>query len=144
MDGNGQPRFSARAKEIMRNWDEIHECKDSHDADRRWKWQRINKKMEKYTKDVVRQLPAEFWNDPSSVTAADKPCQIELDAEMAFMLASFIGANWLAESHGYNAASGQPISTTDSGMQDPFASLSVFKARWQAQIGAAACNRAHT
>ena len=129
MDGNGRPQFSARAKQIMRNWDEIHECEDSCDADRLRKRQRIHKKMQKYTKDVVSQLPAEFWNDPSSVTAADKPCQIELDAETAFMLASFIGANWLAESRGYNAASGQPISTTDSGMQDPFASLSVFKAR---------------
>src|ERR1700733_266103 len=58
------PWFSARAKEIMRNWDEIHECKDSRDAVRLRKRQSTNKKMQKYSKDIISHLPPEFWDDP--------------------------------------------------------------------------------
>jgi len=138
------PRFSARAKEIMRNWDEIHECEDVRDADRLRKRQSTNKKMQRYSKDVLSQLPAEFWDDPASVTAAEKGPQVELDHQTAFTLASFIGANWLTGSPSTGPA--PPLSgsqSTVSDIRDPFASLADFKKRWQAQINTAARERAH-
>ena len=85
-----QPQFSTRAKEIMQNWDEIHECEDVRDADRLRKCQTANKKMRKYTREVVSQLPPEFWDDPASVKAAERGLKAELDSQTAFTIASFI------------------------------------------------------
>ena len=138
------PRFSAHAKEIMRNWDEIHECEDVRDADQLRKRQSKNKRMQRYSKDILSQLPAEFWDDPTSVTAAEKGPQAKLDHQTAFTLASFIGANWLTGSP--TTAPTPPLinsPSTVSDIRDPFASLADFKKRWQAQINTAARERAH-
>jgi len=130
----------------MRNWDEMHECEDSRDADRLRKRQSTNKKMQKYSKDVISHLPPEFWDDPSSVKAAEAlPCD-QLDPQTAFTLASFVGVNWLGNSATLTSPPRAVVdgSSPTSDIQDPFAPLRDYKKRWAKQIDLAARERAHT
>lgn len=144
-DAADQPKFSAHTKEIMRNWDEIHECEDVRDADHLCKRQTANKKMRKYSKEVSSQLPPEFWDDPTSVQAAESGLRAELDSQTAFIIASFIGANWLGRtpSSDPNRYMNNTSSTSTPNILDPFASFVDFKKRWQKQIDNAASERAH-
>lgn len=137
---NPMHMFSSRAKEIMKNWDEIHECEDERDADRLRKRQRINKKMRAYAKTIHDQLPPEYFDNPDSISAIDTGVEAELDPQTAFMLASFMGANWLTPSSCSDGSSASE--TTCLAIGDPFAPFVDFKKRWQAQIERAAQDRA--
>jgi hypothetical protein len=130
-------RFSQRAKRVMQNWDEIHECEDAAEEERRLKRQRIARKARAYTRDVQEQLPPEYFTDPSLIKSIDEGLAATLDPKTAFTLASLCGANWLSAygaQHTHTARAEYTIS-------EPFAEQLTFQKTWAAQIRAAKASR---
>ena len=121
----------------MENWDQIHECEDAAEEERRLKRQRISKKARAYTKDLQDQLPPEYSTDPSSIKSIDEGLATTLDPNTAFTLASLCGANWLS-THGAPLA--MPPGPSNS-ISDPFAEHLTYQKRWAAQIRAAKVSR---
>ena len=87
--------FSARSRNVIKNWAAIHECEDQRDSERLRKHQTKVKKSKEISRALRGQIPDDYFDSPDAYVVADSPPSLEqLDPATAYMRAALAGANW--------------------------------------------------
>ena len=88
--------FSGRSKDVIKNWDAIHECEDEREAERLKKRLTKQNDSKQRMQAVKAMLPAEYLENPEAYILAEHDFAREkIDSQTLHMRCSLINASWL-------------------------------------------------
>jgi len=125
--------LSPRSRNVIRNWDAIHECEDQRDAERLRKQQTKIKKTTEYSKALRSQIPTDYFENPESYIVADLDHTFEaLDPATAYMQAALAGADWFNSDDACTPQSQSPPHHGE--LPNPLHAFSPNLKHWEQQI----------